>query len=106
VPAVRVSLAGRPRAGFVAALATALYAPLGFSAHTALSDALFAFLFVATAWAFLRALAAVLEDATGTGALRTPTAEESKDVSAYAAEHGMANACRILLNCNEFMFVN
>jgi cytochrome c553 len=37
---------------------------------------------------------------------RAPRPEESKDVCAYATEHGMANACRILLNSNEFMFVN
>jgi hypothetical protein len=37
---------------------------------------------------------------------RAPTTGESKDVCAYAAEYGMANACRVLLNSNEFMFVN
>jgi hypothetical protein len=37
---------------------------------------------------------------------REPSAEELKDVTAYATKHGMANACRVLLNSNEFMFVN
>ena len=26
--------------------------------------------------------------------------------SDYATKYGMANACRLVLNCNEFMFVN
>jgi len=46
-----------PRAGFAAALAAALYAPLSFSAQGALSDALFAVGFVATAFLVCRALA-------------------------------------------------
>ena len=37
---------------------------------------------------------------------REPTATESKAVTEYAAKHGLANACRMLLNCNEFAFVN
>jgi len=37
---------------------------------------------------------------------REPIAEELKDVAAYATKHGMANACRVLLNSNEFIFVN
>ncbi|MHC5540712.1 DUF1553 domain-containing protein, partial [Singulisphaera rosea] len=37
---------------------------------------------------------------------RPPTPDEADAVAAYAAEHGMANACRILLNSNEFMFIN
>ena len=37
---------------------------------------------------------------------REPTARESEAISAYAAKHGLANACRVLLNSNEFMFVN
>jgi mono/diheme cytochrome c family protein len=37
---------------------------------------------------------------------RNPTARESEAVRKYAAKHGLANACRILLNSNEFMFVN
>ena len=27
-------------------------------------------------------------------------------LAAYAAKHGMANACRVVLNSNEFIFVN
>ncbi|HZW30647.1 MAG TPA: DUF1549 and DUF1553 domain-containing protein, partial [Isosphaeraceae bacterium] len=37
---------------------------------------------------------------------RPPTAREAVAVAAYAAKHGMANACRLLLNTNEFMFIN
>ncbi len=37
---------------------------------------------------------------------REPTAIERKTVADYAAKHGLANACRMLLNCNEFAFAN
>jgi hypothetical protein len=37
---------------------------------------------------------------------RAPTAKEAQAVAAYAAKHGLANACRVLLNSNEFMFVD
>ena len=37
---------------------------------------------------------------------RAPTRSELRDLKQYAGEHGMANTCRILFNCNEFMFVN
>jgi hypothetical protein len=37
---------------------------------------------------------------------REPTERETARMSAYARRHGMANACRLLLNCNEFLFVN
>jgi hypothetical protein len=37
---------------------------------------------------------------------REPTAAESKAVGDYAAKHGLANVCRVLLNCNEFAFTN
>jgi len=36
---------------------------------------------------------------------RPPTEKETARLSAYAGKHGMANVCRLLLNCNEFMFV-
>jgi cytochrome c553 len=35
-----------------------------------------------------------------------PTAGEAADVAAYAGKHGLANAARVLLNSNEFMFVD
>jgi hypothetical protein len=38
--------------------------------------------------------------------LRPPTAEEEQRVVDYARKHGLANACRMLLNCNEFVFVD
>ena len=37
---------------------------------------------------------------------RAPTGEELAAVRAYALKHGMANVCRLLLNSNEFMFLN
>jgi hypothetical protein len=37
---------------------------------------------------------------------RAPTATEAKALLGYATKHGMANTCRVLLNGNEFMFVN
>jgi hypothetical protein len=37
---------------------------------------------------------------------RPPTEEERAAVAAYAAKYGMANACRLLLNLNEFMFID
>jgi hypothetical protein len=36
---------------------------------------------------------------------REPTPKEIRAVGAYAAKHGLANACRVLVNSNEFMFV-
>jgi hypothetical protein len=37
---------------------------------------------------------------------RPPARVEIKDLKNYATAHGMANACRVLLNSNEFMFVD
>ena len=36
---------------------------------------------------------------------RQPTANEKPALTGYAKRHGMANACRLLFNCNEFLFV-
>ena len=36
---------------------------------------------------------------------RAPTAKESAALVGYAGRHGLVNVCRVLLNCNEFMFV-
>ncbi len=36
---------------------------------------------------------------------REPTAKEARALAEYAGRHGLANACRIVLNSNEFMFV-
>jgi hypothetical protein len=38
--------------------------------------------------------------------LRDPTPEESQRWQAYAGRHGLANACRMMFNTNEFVFVN
>jgi hypothetical protein len=37
---------------------------------------------------------------------RPPSAAELEEMTAFARKHGLANACRMLLNCNEFVFVN
>jgi hypothetical protein len=36
---------------------------------------------------------------------REPTADEATTVGAYVTRHGLANGCRVLLNSNEFVFV-
>ncbi len=38
--------------------------------------------------------------------LRDPSPAESRRWEAYAARHGLANACRMMWNTNEFVFVN
>src|SRR5262249_60930812 len=37
---------------------------------------------------------------------RDPTSKESALLTEYAVKHRLANACRVILNSNEFMFVN
>ncbi|MCI0743861.1 MAG: DUF1549 and DUF1553 domain-containing protein [Verrucomicrobia subdivision 3 bacterium] len=37
---------------------------------------------------------------------RPPRPDELRDVADYTWKHGLANACRVILNSNEFMFVN
>ncbi len=37
---------------------------------------------------------------------RPPALRETQAVSAYVSRHGLANACRVLLNSNEFVFVD
>ena len=37
---------------------------------------------------------------------RLPTSEERERLAAYASQHGLANACRVLFNSTEFMFVD
>jgi hypothetical protein len=37
---------------------------------------------------------------------RSPTVDERWRLSAYAEKHGLANMCRLLLNANEFMFID
>jgi hypothetical protein len=37
---------------------------------------------------------------------RMPTATERAQFNTYAGKHGLANLCRLLLNTNEFMFLN
>jgi mono/diheme cytochrome c family protein len=37
---------------------------------------------------------------------RGPTPEEARALTAYAEKHGLTNACRVLFNLNEFVFVD
>jgi Protein of unknown function (DUF1549)/Protein of unknown function (DUF1553)/Planctomycete cytochrome C len=37
---------------------------------------------------------------------RRPSDEEARDLEMYASKHGLANACRFLLNTNEFAFID
>jgi hypothetical protein len=36
---------------------------------------------------------------------RPPAPAEAERLAGYARKHGLVNACRLLLNCNEFLFV-
>jgi hypothetical protein len=49
-----------------------------------------------------RRLATAFELAYG----RPPTLEEAAVLKSYAQDHGWANLCRLLINSNEFLFVN
>jgi hypothetical protein len=37
---------------------------------------------------------------------RSPTESERKKLAVHAAKHGLASACRVLINSNEFMFID
>ena len=37
---------------------------------------------------------------------REPTAQEAQAIATYAQRHGLANACRFLVNTNEFLFLD
>ncbi len=37
---------------------------------------------------------------------RAPSAEERTALTAFVGQHGLANACRLIFNANEFMFVD
>jgi hypothetical protein len=37
---------------------------------------------------------------------REPQPEEVELLTAYTAKHGLANTCRLILNSNEFLFVD
>jgi hypothetical protein len=37
---------------------------------------------------------------------RPPRPDEKKVLAAYARKHGLANACRLLFNANEFIFID
>jgi hypothetical protein len=38
--------------------------------------------------------------------LREPSGDEQREFAAYVEKHGLAGLCRVLLNSNEFLFVN
>jgi mono/diheme cytochrome c family protein len=37
---------------------------------------------------------------------RPPRPQEAQLLTSYATHHGLANACRVLLNCNDFLFIH
>ena len=37
---------------------------------------------------------------------RKPTRSELREMKTFAAQHGLANTCRVILNSNEFVFIN
>jgi hypothetical protein len=37
---------------------------------------------------------------------RTPTPTELNEMTSLAEKHGLAAVCRVLFNCNEFLFVD
>ena len=37
---------------------------------------------------------------------RPPRVEEKQSLVSYAAQHGLPNACRVIFNLNEFVFVD
>ncbi len=51
-------------------------------------------------------VAAQIESAYRIALSRGPMPEEKERLSTYARKHGLANACRVLLNSTEFMFVD
>ena len=56
----------------------------------------------ATSQDCLRQIGFAYEEALG----RSPTELETKRLADFAERHGLANACRLLFNCNEFLFVD
>ena len=51
-------------------------------------------------------LPAKVERAFRAALARTPTPHEQATLTAYAKEYGLANACRVLFNLNEFTFID
>jgi hypothetical protein len=49
---------------------------------------------------------AQIESAYRLALSRGPTPDEKKSLAIYARKHGLANACRVLFNSTEFMFVD
>ena len=53
-----------------------------------------------------KSLSMQIETAYQLALCRAPTSTELSMLKSYAAKHGLANTCRIILNSNEFLFVN
>ena len=51
-------------------------------------------------------VAAQIERAYRLAVGHSPSAEDNAQLAAFAQQHGMANACRVILNLNEFTFVD
>jgi hypothetical protein len=78
----------------------------GFSASSLQSLALYNNSFVLHFSNELAQQIATPADAVRRILLREPTHDELRDFTAYAQKHSLAALCRVLLNSNEFLFVN
>jgi hypothetical protein len=84
-----------------------MLAPMrGFSASSLQSLALYNNPFVLHFSSALAEQAATPAEAIRRILLREPTPEEEKKFRAYAQQYGLAALCRVLINSNEFLFVN
>ena len=78
----------------------------GFSASSLQSLALFNNRFVLHFSGELGKQITTATDAVRRILRREPTGDEQRQFSAYAEKHGLAALCRVLINSNEFLFVN
>jgi hypothetical protein len=78
----------------------------GFSASALQSLALFNNRFVLHFSSEMGKQVDSVENAVRKILLRDPTCDEARRLREYAQRHGMAAVCRVLLNSNEFLFVN
>jgi len=78
----------------------------GFSASSLQSLALYNNSFVLHFSSELAKQITTPSDAVRRVFLREPTKDELRDFTAYAQQNGLAALCRVLLNSNEFLFVN
>jgi hypothetical protein len=78
----------------------------GFSASSLQSLALYNNSFVLHFSSDLAKQVTTPTDAVRRILLRKPTADELRDFTTFAQKNGLAALCRVLINSNEFLFVN